>query len=174
MRKVLFSLAVFGLCFSAFSQNQTVPFEKGTPIELQNGIYTQKGNPVIRKTIESALRYNIPESQEEMQKALGQRTASRWCMGLGIPLIIGGTVNMLVASSGTVGSNSGTAAVYFVAAGLFGGAAVLETFSLLLSSKSAGHYKTAIERYNSTVGPKVSLGLLENANTLGAGLQVVF
>ncbi|NMB76890.1 MAG: hypothetical protein GYA21_17390 [Myxococcales bacterium] len=154
------------------AQDNAVPFIKGVKVETAPSGFQQHGQPIIRDTLENTLRYDIDVSKAEMEEAISKRTASRWCLGLSIPLLIGSTVNLAVGASGTVGSKEGELSVYAVAGGLAIAAGGLAIASLVLSNKSAVLYQKAIDHYNASLeSPATSIHLIPLRSGMGAALS---
>lgn len=129
-----------------------VPFQEGLPLELQGNGYFQNGSPVEKKSLELALSETVPESQQDMSSALRLRRSGRICLFIGLPLLIGGVATLLVANSGTVGSGTGTMAVYGVSLGLTVTSLVLDVTALALFVRSGRRYDAAIDAYNRRFG----------------------
>lgn len=165
-------IAVFG-AGAAGAQDHTVSFVKGAKVETTPSGYQQNGQLIIKDTLENALRYEIDVSRAEMEEAISKRTASRWCLGLSIPLLIGSAVNMFVGASGTVGSKEGELSVYAVAGGLALAGGGLAIASLVLSNKSALLYQKAIDRYNASLdNTAASISLMPLRSGMGAVLSL--
>ncbi|NMC69713.1 MAG: hypothetical protein GYA57_06545 [Myxococcales bacterium] len=159
---------------SARADEAGVAFVAGTPVEATPDGYAQGGRLLLPETLETALRYEVAASQAEMELALDKRTASHWCLGFSIPLLVGGLVNLLVAASGTVGSQEGTMAVYGVAGGLSAAAAALAIASLVLSGQSDEHYQAAVDAYNASLATSAFLQLVPLPSGGGAMLTLRF
>jgi len=153
---IILFLGLVSLPAVSFARGDEAPFQAGVPLEVAGGSYYQNGVPIDRETMEVALSQGGPESRTLMAGALRKRTGGRVCLGIGIPLLIGGVATSVVASSGTVGSGTGTIAVYGVSIGLLVASLALDVTALVLLVKSRRHYSRAVEEYNTTLGGATS------------------
>jgi len=137
---------------TARAEENAVAFAAGAPVESTPDGHVQNGRLLIPETLETALSWEVAASQTEMQSALSKRTASYWCLGFAIPLLIGSVATLAVAESGTVGGIDGTMAVYGVSGGLAAGALGLSIAALVLSVQAGTHYQAAVDAYNASLG----------------------
>ena len=175
MRSTIASIAALSgiLLFPALSRawGDETAFRVGAPLEIRGGDYYQNGTPVARKTMETALASEVPASQPLMSSALRLRRSGRVCLGIGLPLLIGGVVTAIVASSGTVGSGTGTMAVYGVSLGLLGVSLALDITATVLLVKSKRRYRNAVDEYNRSVGGQAA-AMEIRIHATGSGLAL--
>lgn len=167
---VLISFAPFEIL--AFGDD--VPFTAGVPVEERREGHFQNGQEVDDDSLEGFLGTEATPALEDMRSALKLRTGGRVCLGIGLPLLIGGVVTSIVASSGTVGSGTGTMAVYGVSIGLLTVSIGLDVAALVLYLRSGRRYDDAIEKYNASLVRGSSARLRLYLAGSGARLAIEF
>ncbi|MCK9460781.1 MAG: hypothetical protein M0R80_14170 [Proteobacteria bacterium] len=173
MYKAALILVLLSIPSSAFAFGGK-PFTNGLPLEGRGGSYTQNGEEIDDDSIEDVLSVELTPAQDDMKSALRLRTGGRVCLGIGIPLLVGGVATAIVATSGTVGSVTGTMAVYGVSIALLTVSIALDVTALVLLVKSGRRYRSAIEKYNGSLGAGAAVDVRLYLGASGAALNVEF